>query len=196
MLSSLQAVRRGALVLLVACACSDPGSEPPTLELANFRILEGRVVGGGQVDVEHFPGMAADGYSLVVNLRSEGEPFPENEGELAQAAGMNYLHMPLGGDDLVADHATALAAALRAAGGAESAAVAVQQALRVAGELFGAGVAAAAASGYLTTLAMRATQPQPQPQAQARVLAREDGLEQEEASLVRQPHLPSREQRS
>ena len=116
MLSSLKAVRRGALVLLVACACSDPGSEPPALELANFRILEGRVVGGGQVDVEHFPGMAADGYSLVVNLRSEGEPFPENEGELAQAAGMFYLHMPLGGDDLVADHATQLAAALDAHG--------------------------------------------------------------------------------
>ena len=86
--------------------------EPRSLDLLNFRVLEGRVVGGGQVDVEQFPAMAEDGYSLVVNLRSEAEPFPENEGELAQAAGMHYLHIPLGGGDLVETHATQLAAIL------------------------------------------------------------------------------------
>ena len=106
----------GALTLLAAPACSDGTTEPLALDLTNFRVLEGRVVGGGQVDVEQFPGMAADGYSLVINLRSEAEPFPENEGELAQAAGMHYLHIPLGGGDLVRSHATLLAAALEAHG--------------------------------------------------------------------------------
>lgn len=106
----------GALALLAASACSDATTEPLALDLANFRVLEGTVVGGGQVDVNQFPAMAEDGYSLVVNLRREGEPFPENEGELAQAAGMNYLHIPLSGGDLVGAHAVQLAAALDAHG--------------------------------------------------------------------------------
>jgi uncharacterized protein (TIGR01244 family) len=62
--------------------------------------------------VEQFPAMADDGYTLVVNLRSEAEPFPEDEGGLAEAAGMHYLHIPLGGGDLVGTHATQLAAIL------------------------------------------------------------------------------------
>ncbi|MAG63269.1 MAG: protein tyrosine phosphatase family protein [Planctomycetota bacterium] len=86
--------------------------KPRSLDLVNFRVLEGRVVGGGQVDVEQFPAMADDGYTLVVNLRSEAEPFPEDEGGLAEAAGMHYLHIPLGGGDLVGTHATQLAAIL------------------------------------------------------------------------------------
>lgn len=60
--------------------------------------------------------MVKDGYSLVVNLRREGEAFPENEGELARAVGMAYLHIPLGGEDLVEAHAAQLAAALDAHG--------------------------------------------------------------------------------
>ena len=102
------------LALLAASACSDATTKPPTLDLTNFRVLEGPVVGGGQVDADEFGAMAENGYSLVVNLRREGEAFPENEGKLARAAGMGYLHIPLGGDDLVGAHAVQLAAALDA----------------------------------------------------------------------------------
>ena len=113
---SMKSMCLGALALLASPACSDATIEPLALDLTNFRVLEGTVVGGGQVDVDQFPAMAEDGYSLVVNLRSEAESFPENEGELAQAAGMHYLHTPRGGSDLVGAHATQLAVALQAHG--------------------------------------------------------------------------------
>ena len=116
MKNPMKSIGLWALALVAAPACSDATTQPPTLDLPNFRVLEGTVVGGGQVDVNQFPAMAEDGYSLVVNLRQEGEPFPENEEELAQAAGMNYLHIPLSGGDLVGAHAVQLAAALDAHG--------------------------------------------------------------------------------
>lgn len=115
MLSSTRHIRRMSLCALAPLflfSCTSPTVQPPTLELLNFRVLEGRVVGGGQVDVQQFQAMARDGYTLVVNLRRAGEPFPKNEAELARQAGLDYRHIPVGGDDLVVDHAYQLADAL------------------------------------------------------------------------------------
>lgn len=114
--NSMKSLFLCAIASVAASACSDTTTRPPTLDLTNFRVLEGSVVGGGQVDADEFPAMAEDGYSLVVNLRTEGEAFRENEGELARAAGMGYLHIPLGGGNLVRAHAVQLAAALDAHG--------------------------------------------------------------------------------
>ena len=104
-----------ALTVLTVISCAGPGgvaTEAPTLEIKNFRRLAPGVVGGGQVDVSEFQIMADGGYTLVVNLRQEGEAFPADEGKLAEQAGMGYLHLPMGGNTLVAENADQLAAAL------------------------------------------------------------------------------------
>ncbi len=108
--------------IALAC-CAGPtrvthvqNTPPATLNLLNFCTLGPGVVGGGQVHVADFPEMAASGYTLVVNLRLTGEDFPINEQALAEDAGLAYLHIPMGGDDLVAAHAHQLADALAAHG--------------------------------------------------------------------------------
>ncbi|HIG85864.1 MAG TPA: hypothetical protein EYQ25_02365 [Planctomycetes bacterium] len=104
-------IRTSALTLLAMASCAST-TQPPTLNIKNFCHLAPGVVGGGQVDVAEFSAMAEGGYTLVVNLRRASEPFPANEGDLVKQAGMAYVHIPMGGDTLVANHAAQLNAAL------------------------------------------------------------------------------------
>ncbi len=105
--------------LLSISSCSGPQSsshDPAPINVFNFRVIAPGVVGAGQVDVTDFPGMAESGYSLVVNLRLPGEPFPGNEQEMAEAVGMAYVAIPMSGKNLSPIHAQRLAEALEAHG--------------------------------------------------------------------------------
>lgn len=56
---------------------------------------------GGQPTSNDLDGLAAQGVVAVVNLRRPGEPdqplSPDAEGDRVRAAGLDYLHLPIGG---------------------------------------------------------------------------------------------------
>ena len=103
------------LLLFSALSCSGLlviPQKPAELNLINFCVIAPGVAGGGQVDLADFPSMAESGYSLIVNLRLPGEPFPENEKDMAESAGMAYVAIPMSGKNMSPIHAQRLAEAL------------------------------------------------------------------------------------
>jgi uncharacterized protein (TIGR01244 family) len=63
--------------------------------------LDERTIVGGQVLPEDMPGLAADGVTLVVNNRVDGEepgqPASDDVRAAAEAAGIAYSHIPVAG---------------------------------------------------------------------------------------------------
>lgn len=64
---------------------------------------------------------AAEGYTLIVNNRPDGEMFGQPKGAeieaAARAAGIAYVHIPVDGGGLSMDHISALKNAIKEAGG-------------------------------------------------------------------------------
>ncbi|MDP6538924.1 MAG: sulfur transferase domain-containing protein [Planctomycetota bacterium] len=103
-----------AVLLIAACASAGERAGPTPLDLPGFCVLGPRVAGGGQPPVEVLETLSEASYGLVINLRRPTEPLAAEEGDLVRAAGVAYAAMPLGGDDLTADHARRLTALLEA----------------------------------------------------------------------------------
>jgi uncharacterized protein (TIGR01244 family) len=63
--------------------------------------LEG-VMTGGQPTAEQLEELAASGFRTVVDLRTAAEPRGFDEAEAVRAAGMEYIHLPVGME--IGDH--------------------------------------------------------------------------------------------
>lgn len=73
---------------------------------------------GGQPSDADLEAAAAAGYTTVVSLRTEGEAGSEGEAATAEGVGLTFVSIPVAGpEDLTAENARALDAALEAATG-------------------------------------------------------------------------------
>lgn len=93
-----------------------PQAAAPLVQLPNARRPAPHLLTGGQPTLANLEQAAADGYALVVNLRTPDE-MSWDEASAAHKLAMDYLNIPVGGPaDINRANAQALDAALRAAG--------------------------------------------------------------------------------
>jgi len=89
--------------------------------MTEFRRLSDRVFAAPQLEAADFPRAAADGFTLVINNRTEGESPAQMSGDearaLAEAAGLAYAEVPVRMATLSHADIDAMAEALRAAPG-------------------------------------------------------------------------------
>lgn len=73
-----------------------------------------------QIAVADVANAAADGFTLIVNNRPDGEAPGQPAGaeieRAAKAAGLDYVHIPVDGRGLSQDHISALKSAIKASG--------------------------------------------------------------------------------
>jgi len=85
-----------------------------------MKWLDETVAVAGQIRPEDLPGMAAEGVTMIVNNRPDGEepgqPFASKIELAAREAGLSYRHLPVAGG-LYPDQVQAMAEALAAANG-------------------------------------------------------------------------------
>jgi uncharacterized protein (TIGR01244 family) len=97
---------------------SDMDSAPPALlDVPNFAVLSGKVGGGGKVTPELVTSLPGLGYTTIINLQHPQEPGVKEEIAAAQAAGLTYVSVPVGGGDFTLADAHAVAKAIDAAPG-------------------------------------------------------------------------------
>ena len=110
---------RLAVLLLAALIAASPacgGEEAVTTLLADLDAVVklGKVepVNGlttaGQPDEAAFRVFAENGYRVVIDLRTEGENRGLDEPSVVEALGMQYILMPIGGEDITFDRAREL----------------------------------------------------------------------------------------
>jgi uncharacterized protein (TIGR01244 family) len=77
------------------------------------KIVDGSLTIADQPTGDELRALAADGFKAVVNFRHAGEPeqplSPDQEGDRVRAAGLDYLHIPIGGEPIPADGVESLA---------------------------------------------------------------------------------------
>jgi len=85
--------------------------ETPVIDIPNAVVIGDGILGGGQPDENALREAADTGYRTIVNLRGPDEKGPfENEEELVQSLGMDYVALPIsGGADLNEHNAKLLA---------------------------------------------------------------------------------------
>lgn len=87
-----------------------------------MKRLDDRTWVAGQITPDEVPGLAAQGITMLVNNRPDGEepgqPSSVAIEAAARAAGLHYRHIPVGSAGLSADRIEAMAEALDAAEGA------------------------------------------------------------------------------
>jgi uncharacterized protein (TIGR01244 family) len=88
---------------------------PASLPIRNFLPITERVAGGGPPSPETIAEMKALGYSTIINMRTMSEPGVAEEAALAEAAGLHYVHIPVGGTTANFRNALALSQALETA---------------------------------------------------------------------------------
>lgn len=88
---------------------------PASLPIRNFLPITERVVGGGPPSAETIAEMKSLGYSTIINMRTSGEAGVAEEAELAAAAGLHYVHIPISGSTTNLRNALALSQALESA---------------------------------------------------------------------------------
>ena len=88
--------------------------ETPIIDIPNAVVIGDGILGGGQPDENALREAADTGYRTIVNLRGPDEKGPfENEEELVQSLGMNYVALPiLGGAAFNEENAKLLAETL------------------------------------------------------------------------------------
>lgn len=81
-----------------------------TIEIPNARLIDERLLLGGQPTEAQLTEMAEAGYVRIVNLRGPGENGSiENERELVESLGMEYVAIPIAsGNDFSAEAIQAL----------------------------------------------------------------------------------------
>lgn len=71
------------------------GDPPAAVDVPAFHVLGPGIAGAGQPAPEGFPGLREQGYSTVINLRTEQEDRPENEAAAARSAKLAYYELPV-----------------------------------------------------------------------------------------------------
>ena len=87
------------------------------LPIVNFAVLSDNVAGGGVLPVDVVSTLVGLGYSTIINLQHAEEDGVAAEGEAVIAAGLEYLHLPMGGLDFTREQAVAVADAINNAKG-------------------------------------------------------------------------------
>ena len=114
------------LILLGSCALPEfmGGGETTaqdtmvnTLPIVNFAVLSDNVAGGGVLSVDVVSTLTGLGYSTIINLQHAEEDGVAAEEEAVIAAGLEYLHLPMGGLDFTREQAVAVADAVNNAEG-------------------------------------------------------------------------------
>ncbi|MAW61825.1 MAG: hypothetical protein CMJ94_13490 [Planctomycetes bacterium] len=85
---------------------------PASLPIRNFLPITERVAGGGPPSAGTIAEMKALGYSTIINMRTSSEPGVAEEAQLAEAAGLHYVHIPISGTTTNLRNAMALSQAL------------------------------------------------------------------------------------
>jgi len=123
-----------ASLLLCAASCSNSetatGSEmntvgfmfssaepPQEVDIMNYTILSTQVAGGGAISPEQVASLPGKGYSTIINLQFEREDGVKAEIAAADAAGLTYVSVPVGGDDFTLEHAKQVSDAIAASSG-------------------------------------------------------------------------------
>lgn len=92
---------------------NDPNPDlPASLDIPNFTILTGKVSGGGLISAEQVSKLPAKGYTTIINLQNEYEPGVKEERAAAEAAGLNYISIPVSGGNFTLEDGHAVAMAL------------------------------------------------------------------------------------
>ena len=92
--------------------------EPPAeVDIMNYTILSTQVAGGGAVTAEQVATLPGKGYSTIINLQFEREAGVKAERAAADAAGLTYVSVPLGGGDFTLEHAKQVSDAIAASSG-------------------------------------------------------------------------------
>ena len=103
---------RIALLSLVLTACASQPQQPPRAlpqpiddtGIYGVAVDAGEAYVTGQPDADALRRLAADGVTTIVNLRTSSEmddreKVPYDEAALASELGLEYIHLPIGGDD-------------------------------------------------------------------------------------------------
>jgi len=90
-------------------------SLPASLPIRNFLPITERVAGGGPPSPATIAEMKSLGYSTIINMRTMAEAGVAEEAALAKAAGLHYVHIPIGGTTANMRNALALSQALEEA---------------------------------------------------------------------------------
>lgn len=88
---------------------------PASLPIRNFLPITERVAGGGPPSAATIAEMKALGYSTIINMRTLSEPGVAEEAALAEAAGLHYVHIPVGGTTANLRNGLALSQAIESA---------------------------------------------------------------------------------
>ncbi|MFK5955310.1 MAG: protein tyrosine phosphatase family protein [Planctomycetota bacterium] len=94
-------------------------SEEPPQEVAimNYTILSTQVAGGGAITAEQVATLPEKGYSTIINLQHEDEDGVKDEIAAAEAAGLTYVSVPVGGGDFTLEDAKLVSDAIDASSG-------------------------------------------------------------------------------
>ena len=87
-----------------------------SLGLAASAFAE-EVISAGQPDAEQVKQYAAEGYTTVIDLRTEGEDRGMDEPTVVEEAGMKYISLPVGRADITFEKAAELDALLEGSEG-------------------------------------------------------------------------------
>lgn len=85
---------------------------PSYVDASNFTVLQPGLAGSGPPVLAEVSEMKQRGYSTIINLRLSGEPGVAEERAAAEAAGLNYVSIPLTGSNFALADAYLLRAAL------------------------------------------------------------------------------------
>lgn len=89
--------RTGLAFLALALLLPAWSADIPTPGIPNFHQVNDHVFRGGQPASEAWPGLTKLGVKLVIDLRREDEHSSAAEAQAVQAAGMNYVNVPMKG---------------------------------------------------------------------------------------------------
>jgi uncharacterized protein (TIGR01244 family) len=102
-----------AVASVALCACHRP--DPRPVEITGIKNItrNGNVYIAGAPTEPGLRELKSRGVTTIIDLRGESEGVPA-EREVAQSLGLHYIHIPMASDDMTADQATAIVAALKA----------------------------------------------------------------------------------
>ncbi|MHC4379459.1 MAG: protein tyrosine phosphatase family protein [Planctomycetota bacterium] len=85
---------------------------PVEVDIPNYTILSEQVAGGGYVTADQVATLPGKGYSTIINLRYDRERGVEEEIAAAEAAGLIYVSIPVGGSNFTLEDAKRVSEAI------------------------------------------------------------------------------------
>ncbi|MGB0952515.1 MAG: beta-lactamase hydrolase domain-containing protein [Planctomycetota bacterium] len=95
----------------------DAMDTPTMVDIPNYTILSQQVAGGGFITAEQVATLPGKGYTTVINLQYERESGVAAEIAAAEAAGLQYVSVPVGGGNFTLEHAKQVSDAIAQAPG-------------------------------------------------------------------------------